>query len=376
MNVLEVLRVAHREDVISDLLCTCFRESPSFRTQFLSEMPCPDWVDSDRAECYVRRSIAGVGVPDFIITDRSDAGDRCYILVVEHKLKAGEGYAQTERYASDVARSSYASKFACEGAVIDYDFAYLTLFPTTAGSGAFEPVSHNALAQALRSASVEDARLSGLLADWLDLVEAFYACESLDEEREVASQLAAESALDGGYLAFRSFVDSIPWPGALEVTDRFRSSNQGRHYYGAIISKSDWEPEAMDVETAENAFDPFKHFSVHFEPKYDALDATLSVALHYETNPYLPRKKLARFVTPELLIMHDGRKLSLQAQLQESFRGSAGWEGSAKWGGGKLQVVRAPIDFTRLTVREARQEVVRFVEQVAPVVDHWITSGA
>ena len=96
-NILEVLGVADREDAITNLLCFCFRRSRVFRRAFLERVcgvdaPIDGWVARTRI------AVRGHGTPDLALGRPGEPGT---LVIIENKLKAGEGQDQTRRYAAD-----------------------------------------------------------------------------------------------------------------------------------------------------------------------------------------------------------------------------------------------------------------------------------
>jgi hypothetical protein len=133
----------------------------------------------------------------------------------------------------------------------------------------------------------ENETVDMLLGDLKELLTEFYSYEDVAPTDQLLDKLGSDSVLDGPYLYFVNLFNSFNPPEGLSFDDNFRSSEQGRHYYGAVFSKDDWHlSEVSEKKHGKWAMDPLRALHVHFEPQYNILGKSFSIYLHYEINPY------------------------------------------------------------------------------------------
>lgn len=295
-NVLEILRVADKEDVVSNLLTYCVEQHGTFRSLFLRQVCGFDPNSYSSCEVRARPQVQGAGVPDLVVICRGQTTDWA---IIENKLKAEEGKDQTERYAEQKTVDVLREKFDLDPSAGQPKFVFLTLFPDQRPcSKKFSRACYSSLLES-QPLDGEDGTLAHQLASaWLDLLERFYASEKLHPDDPVADKLSNEHVLDESYLAFSALIRGLSLPPELERDDLFRQSERGRKYYGAAFRKPKWVSEPFDDK--ENQWTlPEGNRRIHIEPQYHVLSQTLKVYIHYETNPYYPVEKLKRRISPE-----------------------------------------------------------------------------
>ena len=304
-NVLEILRVADKEDVISNLLAYCIRQSESFRNMFLERICGFEPGAYSECEVHARPQVPKFGTPDMVVVCTGQATDW---VIIENKLHALEGKDQTKRYASSEAVAALAKRFGLDPSESQPRFVFLTLFPDQAPeSGQFSCVRYASLLQDRPSHEKGSALALQLSSAWLDVLEHFYASEQLDAGEQVAQRLSDAHTPDAGYLAFRTLIRSILLPPELALDHPFRQSQKGRRYYGAAVTKPRWKTEPFDDRGRRWTL-PKDNRRIHIEPQYDVLGRTLKVHIHYETNPYHPVKKLRERVPQDQYEMYTSRR--------------------------------------------------------------------
>jgi hypothetical protein len=170
------------------------------------------------------------------------------IVVIENKLKAEEGADQTQRYASKDAVAALSRRLLPGRPIGEPSFVFLTLFPDqqpTAGN--LYLVKRHSDLQSVAAAipSWENRVAEQLIRDWLALTAEFYTKAQVSLSDKFSDKLSDDSGLDSGYLYFRCALEQLSLPEGLDLEWFFRSSQQGRRYYGAIISKEAWHPGKM-----------------------------------------------------------------------------------------------------------------------------------
>lgn len=363
-NLLTILGVQTKENVISNLLAYCFDNCESFRTAFLDSVCKIETSDPSLAwKAHTQVSTGKTGIPDLVLLGRKPGVSE--LVVVENKLKAEEGKDQTERYSSPKAIGRLKSKFRLNGDEVRAHFVFLTLFPDQKPSAKDRYVSstYQDLAGAAKSLSCTDSLVNQLLSDWMSLLTPFYDRTRISERDIVNERLADPSGLDGGYLYFKEMINHLALPAALRAEKFFRDSKQGRRYYGAIISKLAWHPAPMKETDGEYHLDARRNFNVHFEPQYDVLNGNFSLFIHYEVFRYLTEEKAKARIRQRDYDAYLQRRDRFVRQLES--REMPG----LKMGGGSNQIAKASLDFTDLTYREIRDRVEPLMSEVAAHID-------
>jgi hypothetical protein len=292
-NVFRVLGIQSREDCISNAIAYAFNVSQKFRNSFLMDVCGKNPNDYDAFLAYTRVSVAGHGIPDIVIRCANRVMDD--LIVIENKLRAEEE-DQTERYASKSLCESLRNRICPNRTNVSWTFIFLTLFPDQEPqSPKFSHKTHKCLIRAVSDFANPGSLAERLVRDWGALVSNFYKMEMVEADDRVLDKLRDDDGLDGGYLYFRNALLKLDL-GSLSIDGFFRSSQQGRRYYGAIISKNEWRPAEMESVNETRNLDPAQNFHIHFEPQYDVLNQVLKLYLHYETYPYYPESWVRKHI--------------------------------------------------------------------------------
>jgi len=168
MNIIKALNIFYREDVISDFLKNCFEDSPVFLQQFLHSASLPIQVSND-VKIYNRKGLGKqIGTPDMIIVIKGEAN----LVVVENKLGAAEGDAQTDRYYRDAAREVVKKHFELDE-YTQFHFIYLTLDTTvTPSEKRYAQVFYQYFLQG--EWPLNDATLQQIFRDFQQILQQFY----------------------------------------------------------------------------------------------------------------------------------------------------------------------------------------------------------
>jgi hypothetical protein len=274
-NILEVLGVAGKEDVISNLLKYCIEYSASFRNIFLEDICSFEAATYSSCDVYTRLSVPGVGVPDLLVVCR---GETTEWAIIENKLNAEEGKDQTNRYAEQEVIDNLSDKLKIADTTHPR-FVFLTLFPDQVPeSKRFSRACYSALVQSRPLFDQGTKLAQRLTSDWLDLLYNFYTFKDLDPGDAPLKRLSGMPALEAGYLSFHSLIHRLSptLPSRLKLQRCFRSSHPGRRYYGAVFAKREWETGHIDESaTPWTISEDNRH--IHIEPQYQVLTETLKV---------------------------------------------------------------------------------------------------
>jgi hypothetical protein len=364
-NVLDVLRVADKEDVISNLLAYCIERSASFRSKFLERICGLKAAAYSDCQVHPRLQVPKAGVPDLVVVCK---GERTDWAIIENKLKADEGKDQTVRYADPKLWEALSKQLQLDSSAGRPRLVFLTLFPDQVPvSEHFSRACYSSLLQSRSLLDHGDALALQLASDWLELLEEFYAFEHLDSGEVLAGKLSTMHVLDAGYLAFRSLIRSLSLPSGLAPDHFFRRSEQGRKYYGAALTKSQWKTEPFDDIGGRWPL-PKGNRHIHIEPQYNVLEHTLTVYIHYETNPYHPVRKLRANAVPEQYEAYLARRDAFIRSFADI--DSTPFQVSAD----SNQLARVAVSLSGRTVTEVLQEMQKLIGVAAEAVDQALTA--
>lgn len=355
-NIYKILNIADKEDVISNLLTHSLNNIPLFRNDF-GELILNNWNNNYKDfEAYTRTNIPGVGVPDIVITFKQN--DKQYLIILENKLKAKEGADQTEKYASKKMLNGLKDKLDIINPKIEYVF--LTLFPDQEPiNDQFKKITYKDL---LNDHFEGKNTIGNLLNDFIEILDYFYECSKITSTDDVYEKLSSVSELDGGYLYFQSFIKELSLNNSLNIEKFFRDSKRGRKYYGARISKPKWHPSKLDLDNPE-IFIPNKHFNIHFEPQYNVLKGEFILYLHYETNPYKPKKWVNKNIPKQKYDKYWKLRNSVKKDLKNKNIKEL------KISGRTNQIAKATIDFKNKNATEIIRKIEKLINNVSVSID-------
>lgn len=363
-NVLSILGVSAKEDVISNLLRYCIEASPAFRDAFLVNICRVPLPVGARVRALTRVATDASGIPDLIIAAETP-GDK-YLVVLENKLKADEGDDQTVRYSSRDCVEDVKRRVGWSGITVAESFVFLTLFPDQQpAADAFRRTTYQDLLDAMRTIPrpIDDPMAELLLDSWRALLEQFYSKARAHNEDLLLARLQEADPLEGNYLYFKSFVDGLALPDDLTVEYTFRSSAKGRRYFGAVISKPSWHPSEMQQVDGRWQFDGIRHFNIHFEPQFHYLKGILELYLHYEVNPYQTVEWVRANIDPSAYQAYERVREAFVRELE------AQRVPDLTLGGRSNQIAKAQLRLANTTVHAAQESISAFVDEVGAHVD-------
>jgi len=358
-NILEILGISGKEDVISNLLRYCLDVSPNFRAAFLQTICQIDSSDITIARALTRVSTASAGIPDLIIA--TEGSREKHLVILENKLKADEGSDQTVRYSSPECVRDVKARVGWSGVPVSESFVFLTLFPDQKPEApVFCRTTYWNLLEATQDLPpLEDSTAQLLLDAWTSLLAKFYSKNFISPEDILLAKLQETDPLEGNYLYFKSFVQSLPLERGLEVEFTFRSSARGRRYFGAVISKPSWHSGEMQETEGVYQLNANRHFNIHFEPQFHYLKGIMELYLHYEVNPY----HTAEWVVKHVPTAQYNNYASVRERFIEALR-SKGITGLLI-GGGSNQIAKAHLNINEASVSRACKEISEVINQVA-----------
>lgn len=206
---------------------------------------------------------------------------------------------------------------------------------------------------------MEDPLAQLLLDAWKELIRNFYSKASAAPEDILLDRLQESDPLEGNYLYFKSFVQSLPLSRDLELEDTFRSRRRGGRYFGAKISRPSWHPGEYEETTNGFQLDAKRHFNIHFEPQFHYLKEVMELYVHYEVNPYETAAWVNSHIPPSQLEAYNAVRDEFvnRLRLKEI--------GNLSIGGRTNQVAKAALTLDGATVSVAREAIGDIINRVA-----------
>jgi len=281
MNIIKTLNLFYKEDIISDLLVSCLNDNKSFITDFLKQANID--LEIYNYEIQTRISLGkGIGVPDIVIYIKASDGE--HIVVIENKLGADEGYSQTERYATKIARKKLKDRFKTQNA--HFHYIYLALDTTSNPTySEYKIVNYNTFLN--RKWKINNEKLKVIFKDFIECLNDFY--EPLKSPLKSIENDKLESIQK--IICWYSVLNNITknYQNLIIVSGKVGGS--GRLNFLYRIDKDSWKSKNVFQNTGLS-----KTFNIHIDTYIDLLSdnqRTLKeINVRFETNPYTPRKNI------------------------------------------------------------------------------------
>lgn len=290
MNIVKMLDITYKEDIISNLLVGAINQSKIFRESFLKNLIGIQNIDLYDVKAYVRIGTS-MGIPDIVISLKRDSDNK--LIIIENKLRAEEGYEQTKRYSDEKCIEEICKKVELVYKDIEGIFIYLTLIPEQISSGEkFKNITYKNLIDKVKCED-ENELLSKFLSDFFEVMKNFYESLDVNKNDKVLELLNENIEKEKIFIRFKKIIDIC----IKELNNEFKLhylgkvGGRGRENFIAKISKGHWRGEEAKFKkgfynVSEETFD------IHFELSFDILNKKLGLPLHYEINPYMGEKKI------------------------------------------------------------------------------------
>lgn len=366
-NLLVRLGIAHKEDIVSNLLADLLKEE-SFLEHWLAFAGLPPVAG--RSIKVKTRINADGNIPDLAVM----VGDAANVslLVIENKILATEGEAQTKRYSEAKTIERLGKAFEIEGMTQDkFRGLYLSLHDE-GEKNEFKSIRYSDLItwlQELAQGATDPVRTL-LAKDLAQLVEFFHSQDwtSSDSLLQILEKdpcklgknfVAFQQIFQGALSDLPSASGNVP-----RELDFWRGSGHGHSYYGGMIltdcATNGWY---LLLDGAEGK----KLWSTtHIEFQYSPTSRSLKLALHFETCPYKPEAQQATlFKGREPLMQYHAQARTRILTTLQSTR-PTGWSIDNRY----LQIAYAHLDVTpETTVKAFQDQVCSLVNAMIPVLD-------
>lgn len=367
MNIVELLGITYKEDIISNLIAGLINESRNFRISFLENI-----VKIENAELYnikaYTRITTSVGIPDIVVTIENDK--KANILIIENKLKAEEGYEQTKRYSKESCKKELYdySNINRKYEEVEFKSIFLTLIteqiPT---SEEFINVTYKDLINNVR-VRLEDDCLNRIYSDFVKVLESFYDGLDVSEKDKVLDILCEDIDSEKIYIRFRNIMRELKTNNGLNVYYLGKTGGKGRVSFIAQVSKDSWcgNEEVNLKDDCYKVSD--KTFDIHFEGSFDILNKKITLPLHYETNPYIPKDKLIKKSKPEDYKRYCDKRDRVKEIIHEKITTLNDNNVEKYNGSNQIASIKIDID-SNATIREFKELIIEYMDIVSIMVD-------
>jgi len=285
-HIFDILGIGSREDSYTDLIAHAFRQHSEFRKNLLALLGEEDYNDWEHR---VRPSVPIMSetgrkkdVPDLILFNKKANK----IILIENKVFSGEGWNQTERYASNEFKKSLESYLEIPKA--NFKFFFLTLDETEPHSSLFQTISYLDISKCIPK-TLGNSKLDILLKELRERIDEYYNWPKPSENDVVLDYLKNTRRLVNSYRTFRIVADSLLESNTEFLKECGITANRGSGYIPLCL----WYKKSWRSREAEEK-DGGKCYNIHFEFQWDTRKdrENLALYLHYETNPYMTQNEL------------------------------------------------------------------------------------
>ena len=367
MNIIELLGITYKEDIISNLIVGLINESNNFKISFLENIIGISNANLYNVEAFTRIATEQ-GIPDIIIKIYNE--QKNVLVIIENKLKAEEGYTQTARYSTDKCINDIClnNKINLEYNNVSKEFIYLTLIPEQIPSGEkFVNKTYRDLLEVV-NVEIENEILNHIYQDFMKLIKDFYCDLDVNKEDKILDLLYENIDNEKIYIKFKDIMKSCNFDNGLEVKYIGKTGGIGRISFIAQISKDSWvsKSNASLIEWLYSVNEDT--YNIRLEFSFDILNKVIKLPLHYETNPYIPKSKLIKQSTEEDYNKYLNRRELVKNKLHEEIL-LLGYK-DIKCYNGSNQIANIIINLdNNVTVKEFLEAVEQSCNKISILVD-------
>lgn len=367
MNIVKLLGITYKEDIISNLIVGLINESRNFRVGFLENIVKVKNSDSYNVKAYTRISTP-VGVPDIVVTIENEK--KAIILTIENKLKAGEGDEQTTRYSQESCKRELYTYLNMNKKyeVVEFKSIFLTLITEQIPSSEeFVNVTYKDLINIV-NIKLEDNYLNKIYSDFIEILKDFYKGLDVREEDKVLDVLYEDIDSEKIYIRFMNIMRELKTNNGLNVYYLGKTGGKGRVSFIAQVSKDSWcGNEEINLKDEYYKVSD-KTLDIHFEGSFDILNKKITLPLHYETNPYIPKDKLIKKSKSEDYKKYCDKRDSVKEIVHEKITKLN--DNNVKKYNGSNQIASIKLDIdSNATVGEFKKLIIKYMDIVSIIVD-------
>ena len=303
-DIFEILGINGREDSYTNLIDFAFNNSVDFRRKFCT------WFMGDYSEdskLVIRSSQRNLEIkgrkdnPDMLLISNK-ANE---IVLIENKVFSTEGFNQTERYSNEEFVKSVKNRFEMKDAKFD-KFFYLTIDGKQPISNKFKSVKWSTvILECCEGVEFGNLRLRILMADLVAKIEHYEEfLKPLDSAKFLDYFSNNKKWIKSNRTFEKIFTDvceKIRFQYSVDYSFGSANNANGEQFL-ILFSTDNWVNGYIDdtkmYELSESELiDLAKSRNIHIELNWTPSLNRISLYIHYETNPYLTRKKFCLLYT-------------------------------------------------------------------------------
>jgi len=356
-HIFDILGIGSREDSYTDLIAYAFEHSREFRKNILNSLGEEDrggWKSKKRPSVPIRKSEKGKrkDIPDLILFNKETKR----ALLIENKIFSGEGWEQTERYASDEFKTSLKEHFKME--YCNLKFFFLTLDGMEACSSRFKTISYLKISECIPK-TLSDSKLGILLRELRERIEEYYNWPGIKNDDVVLKYLKNGRGLVNYDKTFKNVVDNIVQNNDLKLEVGVTSNRGCGHIPLCIWQKKNWKSKEYPHQTNGS-----KCYNIHFELQWNTCDDSIKLRLDYHTNPYMAKKELKE-VSKNFIAEYK--------KARDNFFNVVKEKAPSKWNISKTSLRIAYYSFDKnVKFGELRKTANELVNNMIPIVDNYL----
>lgn len=367
MNIIELLGITYKEDIISNLIVGLINESNNFKISFLENI-----IEISNANLYnveaFTRIVTEQGIPDIIIKVYNEQEN--ILVIIENKLKAEEGYKQTARYSTDKCIKDIClnNKINLEYNNVSKKFIYLTLIPEQIPSGErFVNKTYRDLLE-LVNVEIENELLNQIYKDFIKLIKDFYCNLDVNKEDKILDLLYDNIDCEKIYIKFKAIMKLCNFDNGLEVKYIGKTGGTGRISFIAQISKDSWVSNS-NATLIDGLYTVNEDtYNINLEFSFDILNKVIKLPLHYETNPYIPKSELVKKSTEADYNKYINRRELVKKKLHEEIILLGDTDIKSYNGSNQIAKMNINVD-NNVTVKEFLEAVEQYCNKISVLVD-------
>lgn len=364
MNIIKLLGIGNKEDIISNMLVGMINESMEFRNAFLENIVGINVVYEKYEIKAFTRVLTSVGIPDIVIEVKKDINST--IVVIENKLGAEEGDNQTCRYSSEICKKEIRNYLGCMGNV-QFKFIYLTLIPEKPASSSFINKIYKNI---LENVDIEicDKYLNKLYKDFKEVLKEFYNGLDISGDDILFNVLYEEVDSQKLFVRFKNIIETINDIKELKIREIGKTGGKGRISFYAKISKESWIGK-QTIEIDNKYIVNRDTFDIHLECAFDILKKVFVLPVHYETNPYLTVKQLQNNCNQCDIEKYLEKREEVKKKLHEEIERKSDTNIRPFNGSNQIASIKLNID-EKTTVNEFINLVKKYINEVSIMIDN------
>jgi hypothetical protein len=358
-HIFDILGIISREDSYTDLIAYAFKHHFEFRKNLLALLQEKDhgiWELKVRPPVSIT-SLNGrkKDIPDLILFNK----ELNKILLIENKVFSGEGWKQTERYASNEFRESLKKYLEIE-IEPDFKFFFLTLDETKPYSSSFQTISYLDISKSIPQ-TLGNSNLDILLKELRERIDEYYSWPLPNENDVILDYLKNIRRLVSSYRTFRIVTDSLFDPDLDFLKKCGITANRGSGY----IPYCSWYKELWSSQENPEEKDNGKCYDIHFEFQWDTREdwENLTLYLHYHTNPCMTQKELKKEKSKDFIAKYE--------KARDDFFNFVKENAPQDWNIKKTYLRIAHHSFNKnVKFEELKRKVNELVNSMTPIIDN------